>query len=133
MRPPRGGSRSSSSPLGHRGRRSGDALRHAGRLSRSSREWRAPMAKGEGAREGGNALKTAVIVAGGLALAWVTVENALRTSGFRYRSSRSSPRRRSPGRCRSRRRWARRAQLSRTVRRRSGPSDTTHPAHVLLF
>ncbi|CAN6246343.1 unnamed protein product [Urochloa humidicola] len=36
------------------------------------------MAKGEGAREGGSALKTAVIVAGGLALAWVTVETAFR-------------------------------------------------------
>ena len=35
------------------------------------------MAKGGGAREGG-ALKTAVIVAGGLALAWVTVETAFR-------------------------------------------------------
>ncbi|CAN6233712.1 unnamed protein product [Urochloa humidicola] len=36
------------------------------------------MAKGEGARDGGSALKTAVIVAGGLALAWVTVETAFR-------------------------------------------------------
>ncbi|RLM79628.1 outer envelope membrane protein 7 [Panicum miliaceum] len=35
------------------------------------------MAKGGGAREGG-ALKTAVIVAGGLALAWVTMETAFR-------------------------------------------------------
>ncbi|TKW41238.1 hypothetical protein SEVIR_1G301300v4 [Setaria viridis] len=35
------------------------------------------MAKGGGAREGG-ALKTAVIVAGGIALAWVTVETAFK-------------------------------------------------------
>jgi hypothetical protein len=36
------------------------------------------MAKGGGEGREGNALKTAVIVAGGLALAWVTVETAFR-------------------------------------------------------
>ena len=44
------------------------------------------MAKGGGAREGG-ALKTAVIVAGGLALAWVTVETAFRPFLDRLRSA----------------------------------------------
>ncbi|KAF8643097.1 hypothetical protein HU200_066969 [Digitaria exilis] len=43
----------------------------------SVRHQRVPMAKGGGEREG-SALKTAVIVAGGLALAWVTVEAAFR-------------------------------------------------------
>ncbi|TVU28237.1 hypothetical protein EJB05_19746, partial [Eragrostis curvula] len=46
------------------------------------------MAKGGGggAREG-NALKTAVIVAGGLALAWVTVETAFRPFLDRLRAA----------------------------------------------
>ncbi|KAJ1280723.1 hypothetical protein BS78_04G254500 [Paspalum vaginatum] len=44
------------------------------------------MAKGGGQREG-NALKTAVIVAGGLALAWVTVEAAFRPFMDRLRGA----------------------------------------------
>ncbi|GJN22033.1 hypothetical protein PR202_gb09562 [Eleusine coracana subsp. coracana] len=44
------------------------------------------MAKGGEGREG-NALKTAVIVAGGLALAWVTVETAFRPFLDRLRAA----------------------------------------------
>ncbi|GJM86637.1 hypothetical protein PR202_ga02514 [Eleusine coracana subsp. coracana] len=44
------------------------------------------MAKGGEGREG-NALKTAVIVAGGLALAWVTVETAFRPFLERLRAA----------------------------------------------
>lgn len=48
---------------------------------------RAPMAKGGGGQREGNALKTAVIVAGGLALAWVTVETAFRPFMDRLRAA----------------------------------------------
>lgn len=45
------------------------------------------MAKGGGEGREGNALKTAVIVAGGLALAWVTVETAFRPFLDRLRAA----------------------------------------------
>jgi hypothetical protein len=46
-----------------------------------------PMAKGGGEGREGNALKTVVIVAGGLALAWVTVETAFRPFLDRLRAA----------------------------------------------
>ena len=45
------------------------------------------MAKGGGGQREGSALKTAVIVAGGLALAWVTVETAFRPFMDRLRAA----------------------------------------------
>ncbi|XP_062220109.1 outer envelope membrane protein 7-like [Phragmites australis] len=45
------------------------------------------MAKGGGGQREGNALKTAVIVAGGLALVWVTVETAFRPFLDRLRAA----------------------------------------------
>jgi hypothetical protein len=45
------------------------------------------MAKGGGEGREGNALKTVVIVAGGLALAWVTVETAFRPFLDRLRAA----------------------------------------------